>query len=357
MDNRKTASKAMRKAAGMAALAAAMALSACGSNGGNEGGSANGAAPSPSGSATAAPEASAPPAELAKVTQVTNWFAQPEHGGQYAALAKDFYKEAGLDMTIQSGGPGISSTQIVASGKAEFGMGQADEILLARQNGIPLVAIAATFQKNPQGIMYHKGKYKDVSELNGHKVYVGSGVAFWEYLKRAYKLDGVEEMKYTGSLANFVDDPDSATQMYVTSEPYTMEQQGVAVDSFLNYDLGYKQYGNVLYTTEDYLKKHPDRVKAYVEASVKGWNYYRDNAEEINLVMQKSNPDLKLEAMAFGTKALEPLVYGGDAETNGVGYMSKDIWEGLQRQLVEIGLLTEAEPIDGVFTNEFLPSP
>lgn len=80
--------------------------------------------------------------------------------GSMQRLSKGFYKEAGLDMTIQSGGPGISSTQIVAGGKAEFGMGQADEILLARQNGIPLVAIAATFQKNPQGIMFHKGNTK-----------------------------------------------------------------------------------------------------------------------------------------------------------------------------------------------------
>jgi len=134
-----------------------------------------------------------------------------------------------------------------------------------------------------------------------------------------------------------------------------MQQEGVEVEYFLNYDLGYKQYGNVLYTTEDFIKQHPDIVKAYVEASVKGWYYYKDNAEEINKIMQEKNPDLKLEAMAFGAKAQEPLIYGGDAETNGVGYMSKEIWEGLQKQLVEIGILKEAEPIGNVFTNEFLP--
>ncbi|MDQ0193585.1 ABC transporter substrate-binding protein [Paenibacillus wynnii] len=292
---------------------------------------------------------------MTKVTQVTNWFAQPEHGGQYAALSKGFYKDAGIEMTIQPGGPGVSASQIVASGKAEFGMGQADEILMARENGIPLVAVAAIFQKNPQGIMYHKGKYKDISELNGHKVYVGSGVAFWEYLKKAYKLDKVEEMKYTGSLANFVADPDSATQIYVTSEPFSMKEEGVEVDYFLNYDLGYKQYGNILFTTEDYMKDHPDIVKAYIEASIKGWDYYKDNSEEINKEMLEKNPDLKVEAMAFASKAQEPLIYSGDAETNGVGYMSKDIWEGLQKQLVDIGILKKAEPIDDVFTNEFLP--
>jgi len=331
-------------------------LAGCGGSNGNSSSpsaSAPGAAES-SPAPSASPSASEP-AKLTKVAQVTNWFAEPEHGGQYAALDQGFYKEAGLDMTIQSGGPGVSSTQIVASGKAEFGMGSSDEILLARQNGIPLVAIAAIFQKNPQGIMFHKGKYKDISELNGHKVYISSGSAYWEYLKKAYKLDKAEELKYTGSLANFVADPDAATQIYVTSEPFTMQQEGVDVEYFLNYDLGYKQYGNVLYTTEDYLKKHPDIVKAYVEASVKGWTYYKDHSEAINKVMQEKNPDLKLEAMAFGAEAQEPLIYGGDAETNGVGYMSKEVWEGLQKQMVELGLLKKAEPIENVFTTEFLP--
>ncbi|MBP1976177.1 ABC transporter substrate-binding protein [Cohnella thailandensis] len=363
----RAAGKKIRHGAMAFLMAGVMALSACGSNDNEEGASPSTGTPaseSPSNSSSASPSASpsdspspaASEVKLTKVSQVTNWFAEPEHGGQYAALSKGFYEEAGLDMTIQSGGPGISSTQIVASGKAEFGMGQADEILLARESGIPLVAVAAIFQKNPQGIMYHKGKYKDISELNGHKVYVGSGVAYWEYLKKAYKLDKVEEMKYTGSLANFVADPEAATQIYVTSEPFTMQQEGVDVEYFLNYDLGYKQYGNILYTTEDYLEKHPDIVKAYVEASIKGWNYYKDNSEEINKVMQEKNPDLKLEAMAYGAQAQEPLIYGGDAEANGVGYMSKEIWEGLQKQLVDIGILKSAEPIDQAFTNEFLPA-
>lgn len=340
-------------------LAVMLALTACG----------GGAAPSAGGpaaetpAATETPPAETPaaaepapaPKELVKVTQVTNWFAEPEHGGQYAALAKGFYEEAGLDMTIQAGGPGISSTQIVAGGNAEFGMGQADEILLARQNGIPLVALAATFQKNPQGLMFHKGRYKDISELSGN-VYVGSGVVYWEYLKKAYQLeDQVTEMRYTGSLANFVADPDAATQIYITSEPFSMQQEGVEVEYFLNYDLGYKQYGNILYTTEDYLKAHPDIVKAYVEASIQGWDYYKDNTEEINKIMQEKNPDLHLEAMAYGAQAQEPLVYGGDAETYGVGYMSEEVWAGLQTMLIDIGILKEAEPLENVFTNEYLP--
>jgi ABC-type nitrate/sulfonate/bicarbonate transport systems, periplasmic components len=294
--------------------------------------------------------------ELVKITQITNWFAQAEHGGQYTALMKGFYEEAGLDMEIQSGGPGISATQIVASGRAQFGMGQGDEILFARQNGIPLVAIAGIFQKNPQALMFHKGEPIDsFDDLNGRKVYVGSGVAYWEYMKKKFNLTDVIELKYTGSLAEFVNDKTAVTQSYMTSEPFTMQQEGIEVDWLLNADSGYMPYGNLLFTTEQFIKEHPDIVRAYVEASIKGWNYYKDNYEEINPFIQEFNPDMPLEKLAYSAQAMQPLVYGFDAEEHGVGYMSHGRWETLMNQLLELDLLKEPIDVSTVFTNEFLP--
>ncbi|RXZ82666.1 myristoyl transferase [Paenibacillaceae bacterium] len=298
------------------------------------------------------------PAELFKVKQMTNWFAQAEHGGQYAALLKGFYKEAGLDMTIESGGPGISSTQIVASGKADFGMGQGDEVLFARQNGIPLVALVGVFQKNPQAIMYHKGQdIKGFEDLDGRKAYVGSGVAYWEFMKKAFDLGKVQEFAYNGSLASFIEDDTAVSQSYMTSEPYTLAQEGIEVDFLLNADSGYAPYGNILYTTEKFLKDHPDIVKAYVEASVRGWNYYKDNYEEVNVFIKDFNPDMPLDKLEYSATALQPLVYGFDAETNGVGYMSEERWQTLMEQLLDLGLLESPIDVKTVFTTEFLPKP
>ncbi|WP_275983418.1 ABC transporter substrate-binding protein [Paenibacillus hamazuiensis] len=311
--------------------------------------------PAASGAKSDAPAAAAPEKKPVAVTQVTNWFAQSEHGGNYAAQIKGFYKEAGLDMTIQSGGPGISATQIVASGKAQFGMGQADEVLFARQNGLPLVAVMAIFQKNPQGIMVHKGKAKSMADLNGKKVYVGSGVAYWEYMKKAYKLDKVEELKYTGQLVNFVNDNDSATQVYITSEPFSMQEQKVDIDVLLNADFGYNPYGNIMYTTESFLKENPEAVKAFVQATVKGWNYYKDNYKEINPAIKEKNPDTPIEKLDFSAKALQPLVYGDDAAAGGVGVMTKERWETLNKQLTDLGLLKTAIDVSKVFTTDFLP--
>jgi len=337
-------------------------LSACGGSGAIPSGASAGSGGSAGNESASAGPAEEPPEEsgaekpLTKVTQVTNWFAQAEHGGNYTALFKGYYEETGLDMTIQSGGPGISSTQIVGSGQAQFGMGQADELLLARQNGIPLVAVMAIFQKNPQGIMVHADSgIQSIADLNGHDVYVGSGVAYWEYMKKAYSLDSVRELKYTGQLANFVNDKNSATQVYITSEPFSMREQGVDVRVLLNADFGYNPYGNVLYTTEKMIEEQPETVRAFVEATVKGWNEYKDNYEDINVLIREKNPDMPLEKLNYSAQTLQPFVYGEDAAERGIGYMSRERWETLNNQLVELGLLKEPVDLDKVYTTAFLP--
>ncbi|AET61144.1 NMT1/THI5 like domain-containing protein [Paenibacillus terrae HPL-003] len=294
--------------------------------------------------------------ELTAVTQVTNWFAQAEHGGLYAAKEEGYYKEAGLDMTIQAGGPQVSPTQIVASGKAQFGLTTADQLLVAREEGIPLVAIATIFQKSPQGIMVHTNQnISSLADLNNHAVYVGTGSVFWDYVKSKYKLDNVKEMAYTGSLAPFVADEKIAIQGYVTSEPYEMKQQNVDVNFLLLADAGYNPYSNVLFTTEQYIQDHPDIVRAYVEASMKGWDYYKTNYDTVNDVILKENPDFTKEKLNYAAKTLIPFVYEGDAVEHGVGYMTDERWTELGRQLTEIGALKSEPDISKVFTDKFLP--
>ncbi|WP_254638961.1 ABC transporter substrate-binding protein [Cohnella sp. GbtcB17] len=364
---------AKRSAAMSIVVALSVLTAACGSNNGNNatenaGATASGSsgapspsasgAPSPSASGSAMPAATETPKEVVKSTLVLNWFAEPEHGGNFAALAKGFYKDAGFDMTLMNGGPSVSSTQIVASGKADFGMANADDILVARQEGIPIVAIATAFQKSPQALFYHKESgIKDFSDLNGHKVYVASTASFWLYMKTKFSLDKAQEMKYTGSLVNFVNDPQSVTQGYITSETYTLQQQGVEFGTLLNADSGYNIYAGVYFTTEKMIKDHPDQVKAFVEATVKGWDYYKDHSEEINPEIQKQNPDMPLEMMKFSAEKEMDFAFGGDAATNGTGTMSEARWTELQQQLKEVGVLKKVEPIENVFTLAFLPGP
>ncbi|MDQ6423211.1 ABC transporter substrate-binding protein [Paenibacillus sp. LHD-117] len=328
-------------------------VSAC-SSGGNNGGAATDApSASPSAEATDAPATEAPK-ELTKITQVTNWYAQSEHGGNYAALVKDFYKEAGLDMTIMPG-VNVSGTQLVATGKAQFAMSSSDNVLLARENGIPLVAILGTFQKSPQSLTFHKGQdIKGMEDLNGRDVYVSSGSPYWEYLKKAYDLSDARELKYNYELGSFMANETSVVQSYITSEPYTLTQEGFETESMLIGDFGFDPYANIMVTTEEMIKEHPDVVQAFVDATIKGWMYYKDNYEEINPAIQKENPEVPLDAFAYSAKALQPLVYEGDAAEHGVGYMTTERWQEMNDALVDLGVMKETQDVAVAFTNQFV---
>ncbi len=134
-----------------------------------------------------------------------------------------------------------------------------------------------------------------------------------------------------------------------------MKKQNVEVDSLLIADAGYSPYANILFTTEQYLKDHPDIVKAYVEATVKGFKYYENHYSDINKLIQKENPDLPLENLDYAAGTMMPLVFGGDAASHGPGYMSKERWEELAKQMVGIGMLKTMPDVTGAFTTEFLP--
>lgn len=294
---------------------------------------------------------------LVPVTQVTNWYAQADQGGQYAALEKGFYEEAGLDMTIEPGGPKVSTIQVVSSGRAQFGMAQADQLLMARADGIPVVAVAALFQVSPQIILFQKGQPIDgFDDLNGRTVYVTPGSPYWEYLKQTYKLDRVRELAFTGEFSGLLSDASSASQAYLNTAPFTLKSQGIDTGHLLIYDSGYQPYSNVLFTTESYLEENPEAVKAFVEASVTGWDYYKTEYEEINQALLEANPNLDLETLKFGAESQTELIYGYDAAGLGVGTMSESRWSALMEQMLETGLLKEELDISQAYTTAFLPS-
>ncbi|AET61149.1 NMT1/THI5 like domain-containing protein [Paenibacillus terrae HPL-003] len=310
-----------------------------------------------------APESSAPAkgeagTDLKQVRLIEGWYSKGEDGGYFAALQQSYYKDKGIDMTIQPGGPEVSTMQLVAAGKAEFGISYADEILKAREQGIPVVGILAGFQSTPQVLMYHKGQnIQDFTDLNGKTVYIGTAVPYWEYIKSQYNLTDVKEMKYNGQLVNFINDPNSLNQGYITNEPYALSQQGVEVDYLKIADSGYANYADVLFTTEDYLKEHPDVVEAVVQASQKGWSYYLDNYKKVNPFIQTYNPDMKLEAMNYEAEQEKPFILNKESEANGIGYMTKERWSTLQDQMIKGKGLTKTQDVAKAFTTEYLMKP
>lgn len=301
------------------------------------------------------PTTSAP---LQKAHLVEGWYAKGEDGGYFAALQQGFYKDAGIDMEIQPGGPQVSGLQLVASGKADFGISYADDILRAREQGIPVVGLLAGFQYTPQVLVYHEeDAIKGFEDLKGRTIFMQPGVLYWQFIKNKYKLADVQEMAYTGQLVNFINTKGSLNQGYITNEPYALGQQGIKVSTLKVADSGYANYCDVLFTTEDYLKKHPDIVKAVVQASQKGWGYYLENYKSVNPFIQTYNKDMTVEAMNYEAEQEKPLILNEETKAKGIGSMTPERWNTIQEQLMEIGGLKQKQDVSKAFTTEFLTKP
>ncbi|MBM7569313.1 ABC transporter substrate-binding protein [Paenibacillus sacheonensis] len=352
---------------GIGMLLILLSLAGCGTNAKNDPGSnakpaANATTADPANTASAAADepAAGTPASTnpADVTLIEGWYAKGEDGGYFAGLQQNYYRDAGVNMTITPGGPQISAMTLVASGKADFGISYADDILLARQQGIPVVGILAGFQYSPQVLIHHADdKIESFADIGNRTVYVTPGTLYWEYIKSKFKLTKAKPMAYTGQLVNFIKDKKSLNQGYITNEPYALANQGVDVSLLKVADSGYANYADVLFTTEDYLAKHPDVVKAVVQASQKGWSYYLDNYKTVNPLIKTYNPEATLDAMDYEAEHEKEFILTDETKANGIGAMTVDRWNQLQDQLIEIKGLKEKQDVTTAFTTEFLAKP
>ncbi len=250
----------------------------------------------------------------------------------------------------------MSAVPLVASGKDTFGMTSADEILLARQQGIPIVAVFAIFQTNPQVLIWHRQAHiQGFPQMGNRPVYVSAGADYWNYIVRKYHLKHVLLEEYNGTLTDFVHNPHAVIQGYATEEPYTLAHEGVPVKYELVSQSGFDPYQNVMFTTEAEIKNHPNVVKAFVQASVKGWENYFASPKATDAYMKKLSPDLTDAGMAYAVQHEKALIEGGGAARHGIGWMSPTRWTRLDHQMQALGLLKPGFSPQGAFTNQFLP--
>ena len=147
-----------------------------------------------------------------KVVLQTDWFPQAEHGGFYQALAKGYYAQAGLDVTILSGGPGVGIKLNVARGDADFGMMRSDDLMVAAARGMPFVMVSATLQHDPQAVMVHAASpIKSLRDLNGHVVIASISMAWIPHVQKKYGIK-FDLKPNTYGLEEFLANPQAAQQ-------------------------------------------------------------------------------------------------------------------------------------------------
>ena len=307
-----------------------------------------------SGSDTGAPGTGT--AAPVKIRFLTDWYPQAEHGGFYQALVKGYFTQAGLDVEILPGGSHDTSTRRVSTGDVQFGMATEDDLLIACEHGLPLLAVGATMQHDPQAIMVRADSpVKTFADLEGHTVSVDPATNWFAYMIKKYNLHEVRQVPLTYNVANFVHDPNYIQQVFVTSEPYFVRKQGIEPRLLPVSSTGFDRY-RVFFGNKNFIAKNPEATHRFVAACVRGWTEYLQDPSAANAEILKRNPEMTPDLAAYSWQALKDGHYieGFADRGEAVGQFKPERWRELDRILREVGVLTKPNDPQSVFTTEFL---
>jgi NitT/TauT family transport system substrate-binding protein len=293
-----------------------------------------------------------------KVTFLTSWFAQAEHGGFYQAKATGLYDKADLDVTIKMGGPQVNGMQLLLGGNADIIIGYDFQVLSGVAKGLPAVTVAASFQKDLQGMMTH-ADVKDLGDLENKTILVATSgrSSWWPWLKQKFGYTEAQTRPYTFNLQPFFADDNIAQQSYPSSEPFQALQKHVPVNFFLFADYEYPPYGTTMVTTNKFVTEHPDVVARFVKASLEGWkSYLQGDPSPANKLIKADNPNMSDAQIAFGIKRMKELhiVDGGDAKTAGIGIMTDARWKADYDLMVSSGLLPKDTDWQKAYTTRYV---
>ena len=284
---------------------------------------------------------------LDKVSFGTNWVAEAEHGGFFQALADGTYKNYGLDVTIVPGGPNSNNRSLLIAGKLDFFMSANTlQSFDAVANNVPLVAVAAMFQKDPQVFLTHpESKVTKLEDLKRLTLFVSKeGVAsYFQWLKSEYGFTEDKVKPYTFNSQPFLANRLSAMQGYVTSEPFAVEKAAKFKPGvILLADNGFNAYSTLIETRTEIVDKKPDLVQRFVDASAVGWYHYLygDNAAG-NTMIKKLNPEMTDELLAYSVAKMKEygIVDSGDTMRDGIGAMSDERVASFFDKMVRAGVV------------------
>jgi NitT/TauT family transport system substrate-binding protein len=299
---------------------------------------------------------------LDKVSFGTNWVAEAEHGGYYQAVADGTYKKYGLDVTIVPGGPNVNNRILLPVGKLDFYMSANSlQSFDAVEQKIPTIAVAASFQKDPQVLIAHPDQeIKEFADLKKLTLFVSKeGLAsYFQWLKKDYGFDEAKVKPYMFNPQPFLADRKSAMQGYVTSEPFAIEKQArFKPKVFLLADQGFNTYSTLIETRKDLVDKKPDLVQRFVDASAIGWyNYIYGDNKAANAMIKKFNPEMTDDLLAFSTETMKQygIVDSGDSLTLGIGAMTDTRMASFFDKMVRAGVTKQSLDYRQSYTLRFV---
>jgi NitT/TauT family transport system substrate-binding protein len=291
----------------------------------------------------------------------TDWKAEAEHGGYYQAIATGIYARRGLDVTLRQGGPQVNHAQLLAAGRLDFNLApNSFGPLNFLAENIPMVAVAAFFQKDPSVLIAHPGQGNDsLAALKGKPIMIGSDtrITSWVFLKSKFGYTDDQIRPYAFSVAPFLVDPKAVQQGYLSSEPFTIESQGVKPVVLLLADAGYASYGSLIQTSDKLTHEKPDLVQRFVDASIEGWySYLYGDPTPANELIKRDNPEMTDALLGYGIAKLKEygIVDSGDAKLYGIGAMSDSRWQDFFNTMSTAGVYSKDLDFRKAYTLQFV---
>jgi NitT/TauT family transport system substrate-binding protein len=287
------------------------------------------------------------------VRLLMNWFAQADQSGFWQAQVDDAGKDKGIKIVTLQGGPRIQTIPQVAAGQAEFGVANADDVLLARMRGAPVRAVFVSMDYVPYTLVYHPDPaVKSITDLKQKTFAVSLGIANWEWLKQQYGLQGVKEIPVTGDLSLFKADPNMVQQGYFLYLPARMTAAGIPNAQFKVVDLGYRPYVT-LFTTDEMIEKNPELVRNTVAAVKTSWSNFMKDPSEIKSYILNMNNQIPPDIHDLAVKGLIANLLPTDHSK--IGCMTDDRWEETGRQLKEVKFLPEEFDVKKAYDRSLVP--
>ena len=297
--------------------------------------------------------------KLIPVTLALLWYPQPEDGQFFAAKAEGIYEKHGLDVTIRPGGPQVNVQQLMAAGQSDFAQSSSMRTLNARNQGVPIVTVAAIFQKEAVTMVVHESSpARSLTDLKGKKIHLPgtARINYWSWLKARYGFSDDQIRPYDPSYRAFALDRDSASQGFVTNDGLNCAAIQISCRSLLLADFGWGAYGNTLDTTDKVIAERPEVVRAMVRASSEGWKRYMENPAKAHALIQQMNPQQDHKRMDSIHKVLRERALAESNDTRGgkFGAMSDARWESFHKEMVAAGALPATLDYRKAYTLQFV---
>jgi diguanylate cyclase (GGDEF)-like protein len=289
------------------------------------------------------------PTRLDEIDLQLRWHHQFQFAGYYAALEQGYYRAAGLDVRIHEGAPGRTPVGEVLAGRAQYGEANS-ELLYQRLKGEPLVALAAVFQHSPSVLLARAdSRIRSPQDLAGKRVMIIGDVTDADLIamlqNEGVDLNRVNMIPSSYQIHDLVDGKVDAFNSYLTNEPYYLRQHGVEYTVLDPRRYGIDFYSDILFTTEQEVHDHPERVHAFRQASLRGWEYAMAHPEEIiDLLQRKYGVTKTRDHLAYEASSMRQLIQPDLVQ---IGHMNPGRWQHMADTLVKIGMLQPGYSLDG----------